>query len=91
MSKDGKPAGPLGGWFGTIGGFAGFGLAASMGKNLDALPLLILMIVFGVIGGFVGLLVEHIVVRILIIAAAIIVILLRQQIFHAIANAFMSG
>ncbi len=91
MVQDSKNPHPFGGVFGTIGGFAGLGLALATGKDMEAGPLLIFAFVLMGIGAYVGLFVEYIVARILIIAGAIIVILVRQQIFHAIANAFFPG
>ncbi len=59
MVQDSKTPHPFGGVFGTIGGFAGLGLALAMGKDLEALPLLIFAFVLMCIGAYVGLFVEY--------------------------------
>lgn len=91
MTNKQDSAGPLGGWFGTIGGFAGMGLALSMGGGMEPLSLLIFTIIAGAIGGSIGLFVENVVARVLIILVIIIEFLARHMIWATIKTAFFGG
>jgi hypothetical protein len=69
--------GPFGGWFGTIGGFLGFWAGWEMTESLIG------VLIVGVVGGYVGLAVEHIVYKLLCFAVCIMIILARNEVLRA--------
>jgi hypothetical protein len=77
MASHNAPAGPLGGWFGTIGCFVGFALGWDFGELPGAIVGLF-------IGGYIGIAIEHIVWKLLIIGGAILVYLVRNELLGAI-------
>ncbi len=79
MAKASANPHPFGGWFGTIGGIVGFGYGALLTDG-DFGPALILAF----IGAMVGLLVEHVVARLLIVGLFILGFIIRQEITAAI-------
>lgn len=90
MSNDDK-AGPMGGWFGTIGGFAGLGFALSIGEDLEPMGLLVLAFIFMFVGGMIGLVVENIVFRLILLAILLIEISARHVMWETIRTVFFSG
>ena len=84
MSANKSKHGPLGGIFSFAGAIIGALYANAIGGNLLAAA------VFGVIGGYLGLIVEHIVFRLIIIALTIIAFIARQALFEAVRESFAS-
>ena len=77
MSSNNKPAGPLGGWFGTIGGILGLALGIDIGSWVGA--------IIGLFAGaYVGLAVERVVYKLLLFAAAVLIFLIRREMLSAI-------
>lgn len=73
MGKDkdqDEPVGPFGGWFATIGGFAGMFVGFDVGEILGAF-------IGMIVGGYIGLAVEHIVYRIVMAIVFLLILLSR--------------
>ena len=91
MPKDEKPAGPLGGWLGTIG--VGFGIYAGVyvmaALNLDNGAGLMAVIVCAIIGGYIGLALEHLVAILVLIAIAVLFFMARHAMWQAFTDAFL--
>ena len=79
MAKQASTPHPFGGWFGTLGGFAGFGYGAYLTDGAWG-PALFL----AVIGAAVGIIVEHIVARVLIVGLFFLGFVIREEIISAL-------
>ena len=81
MSKKHDSGAPLGGWFGTIGAFVGFGYGASIADGVGALIGLVL-------GAWLGLVIENIIFRLIVIALLVLEFVFRRAIFEAVIGMF---
>ena len=92
MSKKETPAGPLGGWLGTAGVlfglYIGFYLTAAW--QLDQGAGWITVIVCAIVGGYVGLALEHIVAFLIMLALTVILLFARNAMWQAISDSFFS-
>ena len=72
---------PFGGFFGVIGGLTGFGYGAYVtdGQVIAAL-------IIALIGAGLGLIVEHVVFRLIVVALFVLGFVIRQEIWGAISS-----
>ena len=84
MGSKQKAQHPFGGWFGTIGFFVGVFLGVDLGLEFVG------VIVVALICGFLGIIVEHIVAKLLVFAAIILFILIRREILQSILDALLN-
>lgn len=78
-ASEGSP-GPFGGWFGTIGGFLGFWAGWELTENIVGVA------VVRAIGAYVGLVVEHVVYKLLCLAICILIIVARNEVLRAVLS-----
>jgi len=84
MSAKKSEGGPLGGIFSFLGGIVGAAFGNAIGGHW-------IFIIIGVlIGAWLGLIIEHIVFRLIVIALAIIMFIARQALFQAVRESFAS-
>ena len=75
---------PLGGWFGTIGGFIGLALGIDFGGSFIG------AIIGMVVGAYIGIAVEHIVAKVLIFLFGVMIFLGRRELLGAMFEAIFS-
>lgn len=79
MGSEKDSAGPFGGWFGTLGLIVGFVYGAGIGDGNW-----VVAVGGAIFGGWLGIVIEHIVARLILIALFIFMIIARQAFFDAI-------
>lgn len=72
---------PFGGWFGTIGLIVGFGYGAQIGGGEW-----LVAIGGALVGAWVGVVIEHIIARLILIALLVIMIFARHAFFDALSE-----
>lgn len=82
MNEKTQNNGPLGGIFSFTGAIVGAIYGNAIGGNL------LVAFVGGMIGAWLGYIVEHIVFRLIVIALALIMIIARQAFFEALRESF---
>lgn len=84
-----ESVGPFGGWFGTLGGFAGMFYGVTLFGGQGILAFFLSLVIGGVVGAWIGLAVEHVVFRLLILASLVVAFLIRSVAFDAIRGVFV--